>query len=200
MKTLLITNDLLLIEQYKNSLDIENSIIMGISKADAYNYLIIDEKNLKMEKSNLNLLEPHLSKIAIIGQTSYKECITITKNDLEENYIDELFKKEPLTINTQEETMSMKEYIDEMLLLKYMEQIAENPKSKDLALDLSNESIQFRNRLYEIIPSRLKKNLFKISNNSIKKEYAQHLYQKKFNSFIAAFKALTHKTINKESQ
>lgn len=148
MDILLVTNSLKLINEYEGKLPISNSIFMALNLSNNYEYIIIDEDNLILEKEEAEKLSNIREKVLILGKTNNKYN-NISKDEFDIEDINIYYNKNK---SNNEKNIDLFETIDNFV---------SNKETKDDYDKITKYNKKDRLLIYSYIPKDQYKKLIK---------------------------------------
>jgi len=145
---LLVTNSLKLINEYEGKLPISNSIFMALNLSNNYEYIIIDEDNLILEKEEAEKLSNIREKVLILGKTNNKYN-NISKDEFDIEDINIYYNKNK---SNNEKNIDLFETIDNFV---------SNKETKDDYDKITKYNKKDRLLIYSYIPKDQYKKLIK---------------------------------------
>lgn len=161
LKILLITNDIHLINRYNKQVDIINSVILLPDAMDEYDYILLDEQNIKIEEDSIAILEKFKSKTAILGFNIYDGFTILPKEEFNPQtisiYFDEQIPKHLTTIEDDKSNI-----IDLYELIAFIDKLSDiNIPIDDTLKELDKMKLNFKTNLYNHIPTSVKARISK---------------------------------------
>lgn len=175
MNYLLITNNDRLISKYEGKIDIVNSIVLGIEEEEKYEFIIVDEDNLKIESiETLNQLK---NKVVILGYNPIKNYLFINKEVFSIDEIDHLLSKEYIegeNSNADEEKIKIK---DKKILELYKKLINERNDFEQGVEEFIKLEYEEKRTIFLMLPPATLKKVKR--NKEIKQDYKEFLNENK---------------------
>lgn len=177
MKILLITNNENLFEQY-SYLHITNSLIQAVGEFSQYDFIIVDQDNIRIEgeDKSFELIKDIKEKVLFLGNKVYKGFTSISLEEFSVSNIELYLKGFTDSDDNVEDTEDI-QTINE-LLDKYIDP---GTPIKDISTQLVDYDYDFRKRFYDVIYNIDKKRINKLPlTDKIRWEYYYSRVTSKF--------------------
>lgn len=169
MNILLISNDINIINKFDNKVDTINSTILVSSIADNYDYIILDEQNIRFDTNAIELLKPYSEKVGVLGYTNSPDYTFLKKDEFDIENIQIYFENETIQIKegnlSKNEKNNLQSPKNTYILLEYIEKLSDNKLEINTILnDLNTQEKKNKATVFSFLSQATKLKVFKRAN------------------------------------